>query len=362
MKLLDILLENTLEYKVEFVTIKDKDVSQGSASYKELADAERFFDSITDDPEVYRAELKKVIGADSSRNVGGASFVGGTETIEYYNHPATKGVSQGGKHSSELTPAELDIRKFANSRLGTMGKEGFTSKDGSYKYLEEGFGDQVGAAVSGIGKGISSVLSVLIGGVVAIGVLLVTGAIAAANGILAVLGIAGIGLIRAVEQLIIIPSINATLKRLSEDEEVMAIAMKPSASGLRKIADEKLTRGERLVVGDWIKKNVTRSMLGVNRRYKGDKYVATKSKKGPGLGKNDYMGLTEGVDDGMMQDIINNPNKRVKDLVDWFNQSEPMFAKDFDAFMYGRYEKFLNSKDVETKAKMYKVLQKMANK
>ena len=46
MKLLDILLENTLEYKVEFIIIKDKDVSQGSALYKELADAERFFDSI----------------------------------------------------------------------------------------------------------------------------------------------------------------------------------------------------------------------------------------------------------------------------------------------------------------------------
>lgn len=137
MKLLDILLENTLEYKVEFVTIKDKDVSQGSASYKDLADAKKFFDSLTKDPEVYRAELKKVMGADSSRNMAGASFVGGTETIERYSHPATKGVSQGGKRSDELTPAELDIRRFANSRLGTMGKEGFTSKDGSYKYLEE---------------------------------------------------------------------------------------------------------------------------------------------------------------------------------------------------------------------------------
>ena len=206
MKLIDILLENTLEYRVKFVTIKDKDVSQGSASYKDLADAKKFFDSLTNDPEVYRAELNKVIGADSSRNVGGASFVGGTEGIERYVHPATKGVSQGGKHSDELTPAELDMRIFSNSRLGTTAEKGFTSKDGTYKYLEEG------------------------------------------------------------------------------------------------------------------------------------------------------------VDDGMMQDIINNPNKRVKDLVDWFNQSEPMFAKDYDAFMYGRYEKFLNNKDVETKTKMYKVLQKMASK
>ena len=110
MKLLDILLENTLEYKVEFVTIKDKDVSQGSASYKDLADAKKFFDSLTKDPEVYRAGLEKVMGADSSRDMAGASFVGGTETIERYSHPATKGVSQGGKRSDELTPAELDIR------------------------------------------------------------------------------------------------------------------------------------------------------------------------------------------------------------------------------------------------------------
>ena len=137
MKLLDILLENTLEYRVKFITIKDKDVSQGSASYKDLADAKKFFDSLTKDPEVYGAELEKVMGADSSRDMAGASFVGGTEGIERYSHPATKGVSQGGKRSDELTPAELDMRIFGNSRLGTTAEKGFTSKDGSYKYLEE---------------------------------------------------------------------------------------------------------------------------------------------------------------------------------------------------------------------------------
>ena len=138
MKLLDILLENTLEYRVKFITIKDKDVSQGSASYKDLADAKKFFDSLTRDPEVYGAELEKVMGADSSRDMAGASFVGGTEGIERYSHPATKGVSQGGKRSDELTPAELDMRIFGNSRLGTTAEKGFTSKDGTYKYLEEG--------------------------------------------------------------------------------------------------------------------------------------------------------------------------------------------------------------------------------
>ena len=137
MKLIDILQEAITEYTVTYIVIKDKDVSKGKATYKDLADAKKFFDSLTTDPEVYRAQIDKVLGADSSRNMAGASFVGGTEEIERYSHPATKGVSQGGKHSDELTPAELDIRIFANSRMGTLGKKGWTSKDGSYKYLEE---------------------------------------------------------------------------------------------------------------------------------------------------------------------------------------------------------------------------------
>ena len=137
MKLIDILLENTIEYRVKFTTIIDKDVSQGSASYKDLDDAKKFFDGLKRDPEVYRAELEKVLGADSSRDMAGASFTGGTEGIERYSNPATKGKDQGGKDIKDLTPAEFDMRLFANSRLGTMGKRGFTSKDGTYKYLEE---------------------------------------------------------------------------------------------------------------------------------------------------------------------------------------------------------------------------------
>ena len=110
MKLLDILLENTLEYRVKFITIKDKDVSQGSASYKDLADAKKFFDSLTKDPEVYRAELDKVLGADPSRDMGAMSFTGGSEGIERYSHPAIR----SSKKFDELTPAEQDMRMFAN--------------------------------------------------------------------------------------------------------------------------------------------------------------------------------------------------------------------------------------------------------
>ena len=130
MKLLDILQEAVTEYKVSYIVIKNKNVSKGSASYNDLADASKFFDSLTKDPELYNAKLEKVLGADSSGDMGGAKFMGGKETIVYYSHPATKGRSQGGKKFDELTPAEQDIRTFANSRLDQQEKLGFTGDIG----------------------------------------------------------------------------------------------------------------------------------------------------------------------------------------------------------------------------------------
>ena len=130
MKLLDILQEAVTEYKVSYTVIKNKNVSKGSASYKDLADASKFFDSLTKDPEVYRAQIDKILGEDSSRDMGGARYMGGKEEIVSYSHPATKGVSQGGKKFDELTPAEQDIRTFANSRLDQQEKLGFTGDIG----------------------------------------------------------------------------------------------------------------------------------------------------------------------------------------------------------------------------------------
>ena len=145
MKLLDILQEAITEYKVSYIVIKNKNVSKGSASYNDLADASKFFDTLTKDPEVYRAQIDKILGADSSRDMGGAQYMGGKEEIVSYSHPATKGRSQGGKKFDELTPAEQEIRTFANSRLDQQEKLGFTSKDGSYKYLDEGVKDTIDA-------------------------------------------------------------------------------------------------------------------------------------------------------------------------------------------------------------------------
>ena len=130
MKLLNILQEAVTEYKVSYIVLKNKNVSKGSASYKDLADASKFFDSLTKDPELYSARLEKIFGADSSSDVGGAKYMGGKETIVYYTHPATKGRSQGGKKFDELTPDEQDIRTFANSRLDQQEKLGFTGDIG----------------------------------------------------------------------------------------------------------------------------------------------------------------------------------------------------------------------------------------
>ncbi|MBT6796022.1 hypothetical protein HOA97_03705, partial [bacterium] len=130
MKLLDILQEEIAEYKVSYIVIKDKNVSKGSASYKDLADATKFFDTLTKDPELYNARLEKIFSADSNYDMGGAKYMGGKETIVYYSHPATKGRSQGGKKFDELTPAEQDIRTFANSRIDQQEKLGFTGDIG----------------------------------------------------------------------------------------------------------------------------------------------------------------------------------------------------------------------------------------
>ena len=149
--------------------------------------------------------------------------------------------------------------------------------------IEEGLGDQVGAAFKGVGQGVSSVLGTVLGAVVVAGVLILQGAAALATGALAVAGFGAYGIMKALDQFVLVPKVNATLKRLSQDEEVMAIAKRPTASGLRKVAVEKLTASERIMVGNFIKENVTRSMLGVSR--------GRKTKRGPGLGKLDQTPL-----------------------------------------------------------------------
>ena len=157
-------------------------------------------------------------------------------------------------------------------------------EEAKLKELEEGFGDQVGAALKGAGQGISSVLSTVIGAVIIAGVLVLKGAAALATGALAVAGFGAYGIMKALDQFVLVPKVNATLKRLSQDPEVMAIAKKPTASGLRRVAAEKLTASERVMVGNFIKSHITRRQLGVGAGGR-------KLKSGPGLGKLDQTPL-----------------------------------------------------------------------
>ena len=143
MKLLDILNEQQPEYKNEYkvmyTVLKDKDFSKGTATYKDEADARKFFDDMTKDDEVISARLRKFTGPDSSQDMMGGAMksLGRSEDIEKYTHPAWLEARQGGMKYDELTDQEKNIRSFLGSPSFLSKKRGFTNKDGSDKYFEE---------------------------------------------------------------------------------------------------------------------------------------------------------------------------------------------------------------------------------
>jgi len=144
MKLLDILNEGT-EYLVKYTVLKDKDFSKGTASYESEEDAKKFFDDMVKDSEVISATLRQKTGPDSSQDMMGGAMksLGREEDIEKYTHPAWKGASQGGRKYDELTDQEKNIRYFLGTPSFLSKKKGFTNKDGSDKYFEEGLEEGV---------------------------------------------------------------------------------------------------------------------------------------------------------------------------------------------------------------------------
>ena len=144
MKLLDILNEGT-EYLVKYTVLKDKDFSKGTASYENKEDAKKFFDDMVKDSEVISVTLRQKTGPDSSQDMMGGAMksLGREEDIEKYTHPAWKGASQGGRKYDELTDQEKNIRSFLGSPSFISKKKGFTNKDGSDKYFEEGLEEGV---------------------------------------------------------------------------------------------------------------------------------------------------------------------------------------------------------------------------
>ena len=143
MKLLDILNEQQPEYKNEYkvmyTVLKDKDFSKGTATYKDEADARKFFNDMTKDDEVISARLRKFTGPDSSQDMMGGAMksLGRSEDIEKYTHPAWKAAGQGGKKYDELTDQEKNIRNFLSTPSFISKKKGFTNKDGSDPYWQQ---------------------------------------------------------------------------------------------------------------------------------------------------------------------------------------------------------------------------------
>lgn len=131
MKLLDILNENT-EYLVKYTVLKDKDFSRGTASYKDEADAKKFFTDLQKDDEVISATLRKKVGPDSSMNMmgGTAKHLGSEYDLDRYTHPAYS-------KKGELEGQDKNIRYFLSTPSFLSKKRGFTNKDGSDPYFEE---------------------------------------------------------------------------------------------------------------------------------------------------------------------------------------------------------------------------------
>ena len=135
MKLLNILNENT-EYLVKYTVLKDKDFSRGTASYKDEADAKKFFTDLQKDNEVISATLRKKVGPDSSRDMmgGAAKHLGSEFDLDTYTHPAYY-------KKGELEGQDKNIRYFLSTPSFLSKKRGFTNKDGSDRFfskLEEG--------------------------------------------------------------------------------------------------------------------------------------------------------------------------------------------------------------------------------
>ena len=132
MKLLDILNENT-EYLVKYTVLKDKDFSRGTASYKDEVDAKKFFTDLQKDDEVISATLRKKVGPDSSRDMmgGAAKHLGSEFDLDRYVHPAYS-------KKGELEGQDKNIRYFLSTPSFLSKKRGFTNKDGSDPYFQEG--------------------------------------------------------------------------------------------------------------------------------------------------------------------------------------------------------------------------------
>tara|TARA_B100000900_G_scaffold311362_1_gene270159 strand:- start:958 stop:1935 length:978 start_codon:yes stop_codon:yes gene_type:complete len=131
MKLLDILNEGT-EYLVKYTVLKDKDFSRGTASYKDEADAKKFFTDLQKDNEVISATLRKKVGPDSSMDTMGgmAKHLGSEYDLDRYTHPAYY-------KKGELEGQDKNIRYFLSTPSFLSKKRGFTNNDGSDRFFEE---------------------------------------------------------------------------------------------------------------------------------------------------------------------------------------------------------------------------------
>ena len=113
-------------YRVTFTRIENKEVVKDFELFKDPKEAKLKFNELKSDPFMGSIKIEKIYGGQSG---DGDRYLGGSEEIERYSNPVND------TKSSELTPAEQDIKTYMTSPSFISAKRGFVEKEDLMSYL-----------------------------------------------------------------------------------------------------------------------------------------------------------------------------------------------------------------------------------
>jgi len=113
-------------YRVDFTRIENKEVTKDFELFKDPKEAKLKFNDLKSDPFIGSIKIEKIYGGQSGE---GDRYLGGSEEIERYSNPVNN------TKSSELTPAEQDIKSYMTTPSFISAKRGFVEKEDLMSYL-----------------------------------------------------------------------------------------------------------------------------------------------------------------------------------------------------------------------------------
>ena len=113
-------------YRVTFTRIENKEVVKDFELFKDPKEAKLKFNELKSDPFMGSIKIEKIYGGQSG---DGDRYLGGSEEIDRYSNPVND------TKSSELTPAEQDIKTYMTSPSFISDKRGFVEKEDLMSYL-----------------------------------------------------------------------------------------------------------------------------------------------------------------------------------------------------------------------------------